>query len=333
LGVCVCGGKGGVSRRTPAEIAGFCELTGQDGEQLAQASRMAAKVDSACVQDGYQLYHHAFIFSVQNEWAVVQQGMCEADSTARRYHWLGDERELAQLRAALAGQTRPGGQQLALDFAQDARQSPAASEPPRAEAAAMAGRQFSAPDSAAKSFVCEPHAAVAAQQPAAAPVLNLVAGEAEDNRAASVTATGLAPSALLKELSRLPQDALVLPRRHDLRPQDVAPGRLERILLRTYERQPGTYEALVALPGVGAKTLRALSLVAEVIYGRPASFRDPARFAYAHGGKDGHPYPVDRAVYDQVIRQLGETVSKARVAHSEKSSALKRLAEWGRAAG
>jgi len=160
-------------------------------------------------------------------------------------------------------------------------------------------------------------------------VLNLVAGEAEGNRGASVNASQVTPRELLAELARLPDDRLVLPRRHDVRPADVDPRYLERILLRTYERQPENYEQLVALEGVGAKTLRALSLAAELMYGQSASWRDPARFSFAHGGKDGHPYPVNRVVYDEVIHHLGETVNRAAVAHSEKANALKRLACWG----
>ena len=322
LGLYVCGGKGGVSRGTPGEIARHCDATGQDGDALADASRMAAKVDSSCVQDGYALYHHTFIFSVQDRWAVVQQGLREADATARRYHWLGGPDDLAQLRAALAGQ-KAVPVQLTLDFGGTSGRR-------RAENNATAGQARSGTSGAPRSYVRDPHAAVAIQALSSTRVLNLVAGEAEGNRSGSTAATGLAPRELLAELSRAPRDVLVLPRRHDVRPGDIAPAYLERILLRTYERRPENYESLVALPGVGAKTLRALSLVSELIYGQPASFRDPARFSYAHGGKDGHPYPVNRTVYDEVIHQLGETVNAAKLAHGEKSAALKRLAEWGR---
>ena len=336
LGLYICGGKGGVSRGTPGEIARYCDATGQDGDALADASRMAAKVDSSCVQDGYALYHHTFIFSVQNRWAVIQQGLREADSTARRYHWLGGPDDLAQLRTALAGE-KAVPVQLTLDFG-GARPASAHGQPTTNDgcpwhtqrADVTAGQAGSGTSGTSRSFVRDPHAAVAAQALSDTPVLNLVAGEAEGNRSGSIAATRLAPRELLAELSRAPRDVLVLPRRHDVRPTDISPAYLERILLRTYERRPENYESLVALPGVGAKTLRALSLVSELIYGQPASFRDPARFSYAHGGKDGHPYPVNRVVYDEVIHQLGETVNAAKVAHGEKSAALKRLAEWGR---
>jgi hypothetical protein len=326
LGLYVCGGKGGVSRGTPREIDAFCLRTGQDGEALAAASRMSAKVDSACVQDGYVLYHHTFIFTPENRFTVVQQGLRNEDSMARRYHWLGGESEIAQLRTALAGRD-PRPRQMELPF----------EEPDvRGQRSEVRGQKpddlvpRSLPLAPPHSFVRDPHAAVAGRSDeGGGPVLNLVASEAEANRGSSVSATRLTPRELMSELSRVPDDRLVLPRRHDVRPADIDPNYLERILLRTYERRPENYEQLVALEGVGAKTLRALSLVAELMYSQPVSWRDPARFSFAHGGKDGHPYPVNREVYDEVIHHLGETVDRASVAHSEKAEALKRLAKWG----
>jgi hypothetical protein len=100
------------------------------------------------------------------------------------------------------------------------------------------------------------------------------------------------------------------------------------VLLSTYEARPQTFEELLAVPGVGPKAVRALAMVADVVYGSPASMRDPARFSFAHGGKDGHPYPVNRDVYDHSIDWLREAVNKARIGHSERLRALKRLAEW-----
>mgnify|MGYP000577916381 CR=1 FL=1 len=334
LGLYVCGGKGGVSRGTPREIDAFCMRTGQDGEALAAASRMSAKVDSACVQDGYELYHHTFIFTPENRFTVVQQGLRNEDSTARRYHWLGGPGEIAQLQAVLAG-LDPRPRQMELPFEEDGDRGTAGSA--RNAAVCRPWPDLLVPRSPIPaprsfSFVRDPHAAVAGQVgDGGVPVLNLVAGEAEANRDASVSATRATPRELLAELSRIPEDCLVLPRRHEVRPADIDPNRLERILLRTYERRPENYEQLVALEGVGAKTLRALSLAAELMYGQPVSWRDPARFSFAHGGKDGHPYPVDRAVYDEVIHHLGETLNRAAVAHAEKTEALKRLAKWGEA--
>ena len=123
---------------------------------------------------------------------------------------------------------------------------------------------------------------------------------------------------------------LDMPTRHALELQDVDPRRLESVLLTTYERAPQDFETLLGMEGVGARTLRALALVSEVIYGTPASMRDPARFAFAHGGKDGTPFPVDRATYDRTIETLHLAMSHAKVDRSDRLDALKRLGRFAK---
>src|SRR5688572_27414542 len=109
LGIYVGGGKGAVSRRTPAEIVRYCDGLSLDARPLVYASRMSAKVDSAAVQDGYQLYHHAFFFTPSGGWAVVQQGMNDANGMARRYHWLASRLEsfVNEPHAAICGRQPP----------------------------------------------------------------------------------------------------------------------------------------------------------------------------------------------------------------------------------
>src|SRR5690606_33468035 len=109
LGIYVCGGRGRHSRRTPAELASVGERTGLDAESLARTSRLVAKIDSAAVQDGFELYLHAFIVTADGEWCVVQQGMNHARGEARRYHWLSENLEsfLDSPHAAIEG--RSGG--------------------------------------------------------------------------------------------------------------------------------------------------------------------------------------------------------------------------------
>ena len=268
FGFFAAGGKGGVSRRTPGEIAAACEDLSRDPAPLIYASRMSAKVDSAAVQDGYELYHHAFFFTPAGRWCVVQQGLSDATGMARRYHWLGEH---------------------------------------------------------VHDFVDEPHAAVCCNRKTE--TLNLVARESAPVRSAAAELAAQAPEKTLAEVARLPN--LVLPRRHAVRIEEDVPGRyLRKILLRTWERAPRDFEELLGIAGVGAKTVRALALVSELIYGSPASTRDPAQFAFAHGGKDGHPFPVDRAVYDRTIDVLHAALAGARVARSEKVDAFKRLAAF-----
>lgn len=268
LGLFVAGGKGGASRKTPMEIAAACDRTGLEASRLVYASRIAAKVDNAAVQDGYQLYHHAFFFTAAGAWCVVQQGMNERTRRARRYHWLSEH---------------------------------------------------------VTSFVDEPHEAVCCD--VRGPALNLVARESAPARRASAELAAGRPEVVLDAVAKAP--TLVLPERHALIAGfDIDPRHLTKTLLRTYERAPADFETLLGIEGVGPKTLRALALAAALIYGTPASTRDPARFAFAHGGKDGTPFPVDRATYDRTIALLHRALERARVDRSEKAQAFRRLAAW-----
>jgi uncharacterized protein len=269
LGLFVAGGKGSASRRTPMELEAYASILGLDGARLAYSSRMAAKVDSAAVQDGFGIYHHSFFLTADGEWAVVQQGLRENDRTARRYHWLGSQ---------------------------------------------------------VQDFVNEPHAAIASDAQAS-DVLDLVAAQSAGARDASADFARAEPRRVGRELARV--ISLALPTRHwvDIE-KDVNPGHLQKILLTTYEANPRNFEELLSLPGVGPKAVRALALVADVVSASPASIRDPARFSFAHGGKDGHPYPVNRDVYDQSIEWLRVAVGKARIGRSDRLQALKRLSEW-----
>jgi uncharacterized protein len=246
------GGKGAVSRKTPGEIVAACDRLSIDPAPLVYASRMSAKVDSAAVQDGYQLYHHAFFFTPSGGWCVVQQGMNDATAMARRYHWLAES---------------------------------------------------------VRSFVDEPHAAICAV------------------RGRSAELARGTPRVVMSALDDLP--LLSMPRRHAVMIADVNKAHLEKILIRTYERVPEDFETLLGMEGVGAKTLRALALVSEIIYGTPASTRDPARFSFAHGGKDGTPFPVDTGTYDKTVQVLRAAVNKAGIDRSERVRALKRLVRFG----
>jgi hypothetical protein len=265
----VAGGKGRTSRKTPEELQRHAARLGLDGDALVYASRMSAKVDSAALQDGYQIYHHSFFFTPAGEWAVVQQGMHEQARSARRYHWLGSK---------------------------------------------------------VADFVCEPHAGIASQRTEQT-VLDFVAKDSSAARSAAAELARQKPERLQKEVAEIL--TLDLPARHhvDIR-RDIAPRNLRTVLLTSYEAQPRDFEALLALKGVGAKTLRALALIAELAHGTPASYRDPARFSFAHGGKDGHPYPVDRETYDRSVQWLRDAVHRARLGRSERLRALERLAKW-----
>jgi hypothetical protein len=131
------------------------------------------------------------------------------------------------------------------------------------------------------------------------------------------------PEKLIGEIHRL--QTLSLPSHHQVCISDIHPKSIEKILLKTYERKATNFEDLLSMPGVGAKTLRALTLIADLAYGTPASWNDPVKFSFAHGGKDGHPYPVNCKLYDDSIEFLRRTLERVRIDRSEKENALKRL--------
>ncbi|MBC7106698.1 MAG: DUF763 domain-containing protein, partial [Firmicutes bacterium] len=175
-----------------------------------------------------------------------------------------------------------------------------------------------------RDFVCEPHHAVCCDHRGR--VLNLVAAESDAARKLIAELAREAPEKTWRDCRRLEESVLNLPKRHNILPGDLTPRGLRRVLLRTSERQPEDFAALLGVEGLGPKALRALSLLAELAYGTPASFRDPVKFSFAHGGKDGHPYPVDRAAYDLSIALLKRAAEEARLGRSEKLGVLARLA-------
>jgi uncharacterized protein len=284
LGLHVCGGRGRHSRKTPGELLALGERLSLDGAGLAATSRLVAKVDSAAVQDGYELYLHGFIVGDDGHWVVVQQGMKGEAKQARRYHWLSEGLE---------------------------------------------------------SFVDAPHSGI--EGVAQGRIVNLTDTRAAASRAAQIELLEtLGPDGLAREVTALeaaeprraapdPPEAqmllphLSLPAHHDVRAEDVVMTRLSANLAAAAEAGPKDFTELLQVPGVGARTVKALALVAEVMHGAPCRFSDPARFSFAHGGKDRHPFPVPIHVYDQTIAVLKSAVASARLGQDDRLHALKRL--------
>jgi hypothetical protein len=306
LGVFVCGGRGAQSRRTPAELSAVGERTGIDAAALIRTSRLVAKIDSAVVQDGYDLYLHGFFTTVDGHWCVVQQGMSAARRDARRYHWQSDD---------LCG------------------------------------------------FFNSSHAAIEGRN--VGPIINLADSRADESRAAGLNIVRAGPDpaiALLRrfgkhrprnldlfrqdepttnnqEISRekdeigpqFPTNSHIqLPSHHDVHAADVDLKRLHATLAAAADRGPKDFADLLLTPGVGARTVASLAFVAEIIHGAPYRFNDPARFALAHGGKDGHPFPVPLKVYDQTISVLKSAIGSAKLGRRETLDAIKRLDEQTR---
>jgi hypothetical protein len=303
LGIFICGGKGKTSRKTPDEIrtwGGRLALAEGQAEHLVYNSKMSAKVDSALVQDGFQLYHHSFFFSLRKtsgqgmgigSWAVVQQGMNQERGLARRYHWFSEN---------------------------------------------------------VNDLVAEPHSGISSSV-VLSKVLDLTAKKSQRTRDLSTELVQSGYATLMKDItllrkhsSRLSQMAKVQEasgrqltllnlesrefKSHPVVTEDFSRSKyLEKILAKVADRKPDNYEQLVAMEGVGPKTMRALALVGEVIYGANPSYEDPARYSFAHGGKDATPYAVDRSTYDQTISILSAAVQKTKLSPDEKRKAVGRL--------
>jgi hypothetical protein len=165
-------------------------------------------------------------------------------------------------------------------------------------------------------------------------IVNLTDKRAKTSRTAQLELLmGLGPDRIVSELASISGEAsaqallphLIMPAHHDVRSSDVFTRRLHGTLAAAAERGPVDFPDLLLTPGVGARTVRSLAMVAEVVHGAPYRFRDPARFALAHGGKDRHPYPVPLKVYDETIRVMKSAVIKAKLGREEEIQALKRL--------
>ena len=273
LGVMFCGGKGKAGNNTLSEIR-RSDLSEKKADKLCYASRLSAKVDSALIQDSYQIYHHSFAYDEKGSWAVVQQGMNTC--YARRYHWLSNDVE---------------------------------------------------------DFVCEPESAICTMKEEPN-VLDLAALAGDENRkictdivndGPSHLAKYLQPKQLTLDLFSKPLPELTFGRAHYI--SDMHNINM-KTLQRAYELQPKDYEELLAVRGMGARSLRALGLVSELVYGAPLSWKDPARFSFAHGGKDNIPYPVDRGQMETSLEFISNAIKDAKIGEKDKLRALRALHKY-----
>ncbi|MDB5132334.1 MAG: hypothetical protein JWR02_2083 [Mucilaginibacter sp.] len=170
------------------------------------------------------------------------------------------------------------------------------------------------------SFVEDPHTFIYGQN--AGQILNMADKQADSSRKGVMQIAAENPDHMLKEINKL-----VMPAHHDVKAKDVDLKRLGAVLWLAHEKQPKDFEELLLLQGLGPRTLQSLALVSEVIHGTPSRFKDPARFSFAHGGKDGHPFPVPTKVYDETIGVLQNAIHKSKLGNSEKNEAIKRLTQ------
>ncbi len=281
-GIMVAGGKGRASRRTPTDIERAGELfslSTRKVDDLIYSSKISAKIDNSCIQDGYQLYHHSFLLDEKGDWAVIQQGMNEESRYARRYHWLSENMV---------------------------------------------------------KYVEEPHEGICCDRKENES-LDMTAQQSQDSREISVDLLCDNPEHLrkyfkdktpLKSENQTRLDEYVtefkMPRHHPVLDMDLSDREFE-VLKKAYQLQPSSYEEMLSLEGIGPKKIRALALISDLVYGSNPSWKDPVKYSFTHGGKDGYPYPVDREVYDHSIHTLKEALENAKLERKDKYKAIKRL--------
>jgi len=303
LGLFICGGKGKTSRKTPEQIQNWGEFLGFSMEKidkLVYASKISAKVDSSCVQDlrnPFQIYHHNLIFTKAGQWTIIQQGLNTEIQKARRYHWLSSK---------------------------------------------------------VYDFVENPHSGIISDLKLKP--LNLVAKESRENKEISVELVKEEPKTFLKDIKNilksndlirrspnyyLSKNSLIKQKRtsefteielydkefywHPILKDKFDLKRLEKTIFVAHSENPENFEKLLSLKGVGLKTIRALSLVSEIIYGAKPSYEDPARYSFAHGGKDSTPFPVSCSTYDKTLEIIEKGIKKAKISNREKIEAQRRL--------
>ena len=275
LGIYICGGKR-TSRETPKEIEAYgISRQFSFAPKLIYASKMAAKTDSALIQDNYQIYQHNFLFTKSGNWAVIQQGMNTDNQTARRYHWLSSK---------------------------------------------------------IRDFIEEPHSGIVSDKKVRP--LNLTAKESDENRDISLKQVLEEPKTFLNNLAlvqRHPKQITLLELAnkefhwHPVVREKFDLKRLQKTIFFAQEQNPQNFENLLSLKNIGPRTIRALSLVSEIIYGAKPSYKDPARYSFSVGGKDGTPFPVDRGVYDQTLAIMERGIRKSKISLDEREKAFKRL--------
>ena len=303
-GVSIAGGKGKKSTETKNDIPKLAEkyynLSSAKIDNLLYASKMAAKIDNAAIQDGYSLYHHVILFDEHGNWIVVQQGMNPINKMARRYHWTSDN---------------------------------------------------------LKSFVSEPHAGIISEHKSPN-TLNMTSIDSAENQKISVDLVRSDINNLKSSVYKITEtyyqdkkttlDDWIMPyslnseckcevsdnrkkeeEDHLTEHHYEMPRRLDwDVFRKIYDIQPQNYEQLISIPGVGPSAIRALSLIGELIFGNKASWQDPVKYNFAHGGKDGVPYPVARQTYDKSISYLSSAIEEAEIDREERIRALKKLAEY-----
>jgi hypothetical protein len=292
-GISLSGGKGRNSTKPKYEIPELAEqnhnLSTNRINELVYASKMSAKVDSAAIQDGFNLYHHCILFDDYGHWTIIQQGLNKTNKMARRYHWISNNLQ---------------------------------------------------------NYIIEPHKGIISNERIPF-CLDMTSRQSEENRKTCVDIIKEGSESIKSFISKIkdtnssqnldkwlynnkpPSDSDGFFIRDINIEKYEMPSTINwKIMDELYDINPKNYEEIISQEGVGPSTIRALSLIAEIIYGTKASWNDPVKYNYAHGGKDGVPYPISRNTYDHSIKYLNEAINGSEIEKAEKIKSLKRLSVY-----
>jgi hypothetical protein len=291
--ISIAGGKGKKATQTKKDVPKLAEryynLSSTKIDDLMYASRMAAKVDNVAVQDCYSLYHHVILFDEHGDWTIIQQGMNARSKMARRYHWNSEN---------------------------------------------------------LKNFVSEPHAGIICDHKSPN-ILNMTSTDSAENQKICVELANSDTNNLKSSVYKVERLIRTIREKNNtldnwiMKENDKnidsqqyeeyyeMPRRLDwEAFKKSYDVRPQNYEQLISIPGIGQAAVRALSLIGELIYGTKASWQDPVKYNFAHGGKDGVPYPVARKTYDKSIRYLSSAIEGAEIEKEQRIQALRKLAQY-----
>lgn len=292
-GISVSGGKGINANKPKYEIPKLAEnnhtLSTNQINNLVYASKMSAKIDNTAIQDGFSLYHHVIFFDNYGNWTIVQQGLNEKSKMARRYHWISDQ---------------------------------------------------------LVDYIIEPHKGIIGNEKVPL-CLNMTSKDSEENRKTCVDLIKEGSKSIKSSINKInkklsfenldkwidepttPPNCKIFVNEIQAIENYEMPLTLNwKTIDELYDITPTNYEDLISQKGVGPSLIRALSLISEIIYGNRASWKDPVKYNYAHGGKDGLPYPIARNTYDKSIKYLSEVISGSKIEKKERIASLKRLSTY-----
>ena len=313
--ISIAGGKGKRSLDTKNEIPLLAEknynLSSSKIDELLYASKIAAKIDNAALQDGYSLYHHVIFFDEYGNWAIVQQGMNSSNKMARRYHWISDNLKsfVIEPHVGIISENRNPNT-----------------------------LNMTSIDSNENQKICVDlvNSNINNLQSSVYKVLEITKKNAStkintlDNWIVpQIDNTNNHAASTMESQGEYKSNNRVNMKSNSLREHYEMPRRLDwNIFRKAYDIQPKNYEQLISIPGIGPSSVRALSLIGEIIFGTSASWQDPVKYNFAHGGKDGVPYPVARKIYDKSISYLYSAIERAEIQREERIDTLKKLAEF-----